>query len=251
MYWFFSYICADKPKSHPPITLNGGQYLIKGKTMGITKQGIFGPYQGKTGNVIGTFWKGKNVLKIRTASYSDSNTIPQQDSRMRFRLVNAFAVANNDLIRIGFSAAVNSASPYNRAVKYNLINAIAGEFPHLKLDLNLAKISLGDLVNLKNPVVTASEKTALKIDWTDNSGAGRAESADNVFISVMTEDGAEAFINDTVIKRGDTTALIQLPELWLGRTVVVVGFTTAERVIAVAKNKNQVSGSELFGRVEV
>lgn len=219
--------------------------------MGITKQGIFGPYQGKTGNVIGSFWKGKNVLKIRTASYSDSNTIPQQDSRMRFRLVNAFAVANKELIKIGFTAAVNSASPYNRAVKYNLINAIAGEFPHLRLDLNLAKISLGDLVNLKNPVVTASGKSALQLDWTDNSGSGRAESADNVFISIMSEDGAEAFINDTVIKRGDTTALIQLPETWSGRTVVVVGFTTTEKVIAAAKNKNQISGSEVYGRVKV
>ena len=219
--------------------------------MGITKQGIFGPLKGRTGNVIGSFWKGRNVLKIRTAAFSDSNTLLQQDHRMKFRLVNAFAVANNDLIRIGFSAAVNSASPYNRAVKYNLINAIAGESPHLRLDLNLAKISLGDLVNLKNPVVTASGKSALQLDWTDNSGTGRAESSDNVFISIMSEDGAEAFINDTVIKRGDTTALIELPETWSGRTVVVVGFTTAEKVITVAKNKNQISSSEVYGRVKV
>lgn len=217
--------------------------------MGIFKQGIFGPYKGRTGNVVGTFWKGKNVLKIRPSTYSDSNTLPQQDQRMRFSLVNAFAVANIDLIRIGFSAAVNAASPYNRAIKYNLKYAVAGEFPDLKLDLSLAKISLGDLVNLKKPIVTALGNNAIKLDWTDISGAGRAESTDNVFISVMTEDGTEAMINDTVIKRGDKTAIIQLPQSWSGRTVVVVGFTAAEKVIVKAKNKSQISSSEVYGRV--
>jgi len=219
--------------------------------MGTFKQGIFGPYKGRTGNVVGTFWKGKNVMKLRPATYSDSNTLPQQDQRMRFSLVNAFAVANKELIRIGFSASVNAASPYNRAVKYNLKYAVAGEFPDLKLDLGLARISLGDLVNLKNPILTASGERALKLDWTDNSGAGRAESTDNIFISVMTEAGTEAFINDTVIKRGDKTAIIHLPETWSGRTVVVIGFTTAEKVFVKAKNKSQISSSELYGRVEL
>lgn len=219
--------------------------------MGTSKQGIFGPYKGRTGNVVGTFWKGRNVIKIRTASYSDAQTLPQENQRMSFKIVSAFAAMNKELIKIGFSALRDTATPFNRAIKYNLKYAVAGTYPDLKLDLNQAKISLGDRANLKMPIITAEGKNAIKIEWTDNTGTTHAESTDNVYISVILETGEEALINDTVIKRSDKTATIQLPVRWSGRNVVVNGFTASEKVIDAAKNKSQISDSEVFGRVRV
>ncbi|MGE5473167.1 MAG: DUF6266 family protein, partial [Ignavibacteriales bacterium] len=104
---------------------------------------------------------------------------------------------------------------------------------------------------LKMPIITAEGKNAIKIEWTDNTGTTHAESTDNVYISVILETGEEALINDTVIKRSDKTATIQLAVTWSGRNVVVIGFTASEKVIDAAKNKSQISNSEVFGRMRV
>ncbi|HLO89692.1 MAG TPA: DUF6266 family protein, partial [Lentimicrobium sp.] len=73
--------------------------------MGLYKQGFFGPYSGRVGNLIGTFWKGRCVLRIRAANYTDANTIPQQTQRLKFKIVTSFLKSQEKLIRLGFAAA--------------------------------------------------------------------------------------------------------------------------------------------------
>lgn len=207
--------------------------------------------KGRTANVIGSFWNGKNVLKIRTASYTDANSQQQQNQRSKFVMVNAFASLNKNLIRIGFSAIKNSASTHNRAIKYNFANVVTGEYPNFKLDLNLARISIGDLENLKMPVVSSPEKGIVQIDWIDNSGSGLATGNDYVYFSLMNESAEDAFINDTVVKRRDKSAIIELPGKWSGKSITVLGFTASEKVIVTAKTKSQISDSSVYGTVEV
>lgn len=219
--------------------------------MGILNHGLFGPHKGRTGNVIGSFWKKINVLRIRPETYNDANSLLQQDQRMRFKLTNDFTSLNKMVIKIGFSGERNSASPFNRATKYNMMNAITGKYPDLKLDLNLARISIGELEGIEAPVLTTPNAQTIKIEWIDNSGHGHAEATDNVFVSIIDEPITEAFINDTMIKRCDRTATIELPQKWSGKNVVVMAFTASEMVINTAKNKYQVSNSAVLGKVKV
>ena len=131
------------------------------------------------------------------------------------------------------------------------MHAITGMYPDLKLDLDLARISSGDLEGIEAPVVTTPYAQTLRIEWIDNSGQGHAEATDNVFVSIIDETIKEAFINDTMIKRCDRTATVELPQKWSGKNVVVMAFTASEMVTATAKNKYQVSTSAVLGKVKV
>ncbi len=219
--------------------------------MGILNHGIFGPQKGRTGNVIGSFWKKINILRIRPESYHDANNHQQQDQRMRFNLINDFASLNKTLIKIGFSIESNSSSAFNRATKYNMIHAITGTYPDLKLDINLARISTGDLEGLELPIVSSPQAKTIRIEWHDNSGHGYAKATDNVFITIIDETIEDAFINDTMIKRSYRVATIELPQKWSGRNVAVMAFTASEMVINTAKSKCQISNSAVLGKIRV
>lgn len=83
--------------------------------MATYKQGILGGFSGRIGNVIGTFWKGRQVMRIRAASFNDANTLRQQEQRMRFILINSFMYAQKELINWGFGAYDRTMSAMNAA----------------------------------------------------------------------------------------------------------------------------------------
>lgn len=218
--------------------------------MAIYRQGVFGPYSGRVGNVIGTFWKGRAVLRIRAASHTDANTLAQQTQRLKFKVVASFIRLQEKLIRLGFSAYEKSLTPFNSAMKYNLENAISGTFPNLSLDLTKVKISIGDLENLENPALTSTTPATIKVDWTDNSGTGLAKDTDELLLSIVDPASNEVQIVAGNSFRVDETATVTLPTNWSGRTVTVIGLLKVKDV-EQAENASDVSTSVTYGTVTI
>lgn len=219
--------------------------------MGIYKQGWFGAYTGRVGNVIGTMWKGRAVLRIRPASVANPNTLAQQTQRLKFKIVTSFINLHDSLIKIGYSAYEKTLTPFNSALKYNISNAITGTFPDLSLDLTKVKISQGKLANLKEPVITSTAPGTVKIDWNDNTGTEGAKATDKLYLSVVDPASSEVFIGDADVTRLDETAILTLPEGWSGRTVSVIGFLTSETVKETAGSSREVSTSSTYGTVTI
>ena len=220
--------------------------------MGKYNQGIYGPYSGRVGNVIGTFWKGRPVMRIRAATHTDANTVLQQAQRMRFRLVSSFIKAHEKLVRLGYATADTTLSAFNSAMKYNIVNAVTGTFPTLKLDLTKVRLSDGNRDNLAGVSVTALAAGQIKIDWTDNSGNGIGESTDKIYLSIGSADSGEVMITDANgASRLDETVTLTLPAGWSGRTVSVIGFTIKDGVTVQATDADDVSTSANYGTVTV
>lgn len=218
--------------------------------MGKYNQGIYGPYSGRVGNVIGSFWKGRSIMRIRAASFTDANTIAQQTQRLKWKIVAAFLSANEKLIKLGFAATDASITPYNSALKYNIREAITGTFPSLALDYEKVKLSVGDLLGLNSAVVSAATPGTVKVDWSDNTNNEDAFPTDRLMLSIVDNASGEVFLNPTDVSRGDETTIVTLPAGWTGRQVQVLGFFVKEGQLKIT-SQEQVSTSDSIGTVTV
>jgi hypothetical protein len=217
--------------------------------MGIYQQGIYGPYSGRVGNVIGTFWKGRCVMRIRAANFTDANSIAQQTQRMKWRLISSFLKANEKLVKMGLAAADASLTAYNVGMKINIPEAITGTFPELKLDATKLKIAVGNLPNLELPVVT-STVGKIEITWTDNTDNEGAEADDKIYLSLLDTVTGQVVMHSAVETRIAETTSITVPLSFRGHEVEVIGFLKRATVTEVT-SQDQLSSSEHYGTVVV
>ena len=119
--------------------------------MGIIKRGILGGFSGKVGNIVGTSWKGRAVIKAMPLSVANPKTTKQVNQRgaMTNCVVAAKEFLGNAIPAI-CSPFAGSISGYNLFVK-RTIKAfdVAGNF-----DVEKFKISEGSLGNYLNGSVS-------------------------------------------------------------------------------------------------
>ena len=99
-------------------------------------QGILGPFSGKVGTVVGSFWKGRFVMRGRPTHMTNPNTAAQQAQRARFSLVSATLAPMRPVINIGFAvrADVDNVTPVNVAMQVNMEQAVIGSGTSVSID---------------------------------------------------------------------------------------------------------------------
>jgi hypothetical protein len=217
--------------------------------MGTIKQGILGGFNGRVGNVIGSTWKGRSVMKIRPASVTNPNTERQQQQRSKFSLVGRFNRAHRNLIRIGFRAYTKDMTAMNAAMSYNLANAVSGTAPDLYIDFSKAALSNGYLAALENPVAESTLAAAVSLSWTDNSLASNAHESDQLIVSVFDSATDEVCYFAGAATRQAGIAVLNLPANWSTRTVEVFTFLVA--LEGLASSPDTVSKTVYAGSVEI
>ena len=119
--------------------------------MGIIKRGILGGFSGKVGNIVGTSWKGRAVIKAMPLSVANPKTTKQVNQRgaMTNCVVAAKEFLGNAIPAI-CSPFAGDISGYNLFVK-RTIKAfdVTGNF-----DVGKFKISEGSLGNYLNGSIT-------------------------------------------------------------------------------------------------
>lgn len=186
--------------------------------MGIIKQGILGGFQNKVGPVIGTSWKGINVIKSRPASVAYSNTELQQEQRTAMRQIAAYLrsfglenvrlLNNNQAVRM---------SGYNRCVKkvnsFKPGNELSG---HVKC---LASGSYTKPVFSADTVFTVdSVGKTCTVSWGDLFPIGLVPDGVRAMVTVQAADGLSCtpavygtkVTNDTVIDLSKFGSMIGL-----------------------------------------
>lgn len=179
--------------------------------MGKYSQGILGAFSGMIGPVVGSSWKGQNVMrakpkKNKNRKYSDA----QVDQHDKFKLAARFVVDMQQLIATSFKDKAKSTTAQNDAVSYLLKNAITGVSPNFTIDYSLALVSRGGLPNGKNPAA-AKVATNVNFTWVDNSGIGTAKATDIAVLVAYCADLNHmvfldsGFTRDTAAATLDTT----------------------------------------------
>ena len=132
--------------------------------MGNLRNGLFGGFHGRIGNLVGYTLKGKHV--IRTIGKSSKPLTPARKANCeKMKVVNEILKPSIHAIRAGFRLAVagTDRNEYNEAVSYNKKNAVQGIYPDISLDYTKVLMSMGTLPVAVNPGISQNQE---KITFT-------------------------------------------------------------------------------------
>jgi hypothetical protein len=168
------------------------------------KQGILGGFSGKIGGVIGTSWKGINVMKSMPASVANPRTAAQVGNRTRFSAIGNLAMLlgvtfmNNYWARFAVKmTGFNLFTSTNKAVF-----STSGTFSPTTL-----KACDGSINAVASPSITCSHLTGYVIaSWT-GTATGEQLLTDEIQLVVMSPSGAAVALSQVVSLEDATVQL--------------------------------------------
>lgn len=214
--------------------------------MATYNNGILGAFRGKLGNVIGTFWKGKPVLRAVPTLKNDLITPAQQEVRARFKLLISLLTSLKILLDYGMGAYNRAMTTLNAAFSFNY-TSITGVFPYLTVDLSKFKLSKGTRTRLMKPAVESIDANIIDLTW--DAGDNEALYSDSVMAAVIDPDSGSAFCFPNIARRLDEFAELKIPEGFTGRNLTVMAFVVSGGALMKVKSKDDVSDSQVVGEV--
>jgi len=215
--------------------------------MATHRQGVHGGFKGRIGNIVGSTWKGQNVMKIRPASVSNPRTPAQLNVRTRFALMGHLLSTQRRLVSTGFKAYAEGGTAFNAAMKYNLAHGIAGAYPDLSVDYSQVRLSRGTLPVLSGLQVAVSSALSFDLTWVDNSSMSLASPDDLLMIGVYDPETASGYTLLGAFKRSDTSGMVTLPDNWSGRQIELFVFVASPLSLGELYSKESVSESMYLG----
>ncbi|MBN2614863.1 MAG: hypothetical protein JXR71_04155 [Bacteroidales bacterium] len=193
--------------------------------MGTSKQGVYGAYKGRVGNVVGSSWKGTQVLRIRPASVRNPKTDAQEETRMRFKMLARFLSSQRAAVIQGFYSLPENVTAVNAAMSVNFHEAFTGAYPDLAFDFSKVKISKGNLLVPDGLTATAAEGATINLSWADNTDVKMgAQEQDALVIGVYDPVSEQGAVFSSYYRRNETTGTLKLPSVWVGRQLEVLAF---------------------------
>jgi hypothetical protein len=151
-------------------------------SMGTYVKGILGNFSGKVGTVIGSNWKTVNYMRSLSGKRKGTPSSAQLEQQMKFMIMVKFHQSLQALLNLTFAKYSKMMSPYNYAIKHNLLHAITGTYPNFSIDYHKLLLSQGILIPASSMHVEGSGAGKIKFSWTDNSGSGNADASDKAIL---------------------------------------------------------------------
>ncbi|HET6527620.1 MAG TPA: DUF6266 family protein [Balneolaceae bacterium] len=179
------------------------------------KDGIFGGFSGRVGNVVGFFRNGKYHLRSVAAHAKNPKTKAQQTHRGKFRLASKLVARVKPFIKKGFST-VPGKTPRGAAMSFNMRSAIAGEHPDLYIDYPQVIVARGLLIGAKEPSVRADDAGNLVFKWQDNTGEGNAKKNDKAMLLAIHPGKKYCAYKLEGTQRNAKQDILELPKTFKG-----------------------------------
>ncbi|MCG1037586.1 DUF6266 family protein [Polaribacter sargassicola] len=189
--------------------------------MATFEKGILGGFSGKVGNVVGTRWRGKNVMRSLPQRGNYTPTPKQEEQREKFKTVMGFLSPITEILSLYFGNPQGDKSRANLATSYHLKNAVVSTTQGMVMDYAKVLISKGDLRGIDGGTLAAGAGQTLVFGWQDNSGQGKATATDTLMVVVYAPDLNLFYSNAAVANRDATTATINLPNFMASFSVEV------------------------------
>jgi Family of unknown function (DUF6266) len=150
--------------------------------------GILGGFIGTLGPAVGTQWKGKQVIRSRPPRKRPKSSEDQLKQQAKVRLLTPFVSPLTRFLNSTYHSVTVQTSCFNKAMSYNLRNAIGGEYPVFKINYTLVALGVGDLLNVEKPTMSSESTGRLTFSWKDNSNEGSARATDQFFAALYCEE---------------------------------------------------------------
>ncbi|MEJ5961359.1 DUF6266 family protein [Pedobacter immunditicola] len=187
--------------------------------MGIQDKGAFGGFRNKTGPLVGHIVNGQNVITSVPAKSSKPPTQKQLDQRKKFGLVTSFLSWMSGLIDTGFQEREQRQSPMNKAVQYNLLNAVSGLSPDYAIDLTKLKFSVGKCPLPSNMSAQGIVGAKINFIWGISYQSKYGKDTDLVNLMVYNAEKDQFVILENAAGRTELGFALQLPADFVGDTV--------------------------------
>lgn len=195
--------------------------------MGTYNKGILGPFLGTVGPVVGSTFRGKDVMRSRPRKSSKPATALQLEQRAKFRAVMLFLVPARMLISLFFGTSMGSKSRFDLAVSYHIQNAVNYVAGLAQIDYTKVVFAKGNLLPPQNLECKSLPNAELELKWVDNSKQAGTLSTDQLMVVVLEEKAEEYQFFLNVAERVTESVIVTLPPYLSGTNVYVYAFMVA------------------------
>lgn len=189
--------------------------------MGTYNKGILGAFYGKVGTVVGSTWRGKDVMRSLPRKSKREATLLQKMQRDKFSLAASFLMPISTIVNRYFGTRNSLKTQKNQAMSYLLKEAVMHNGTDAYWDFSKILISRGDLIGLSNLTAVADSNQEVTVSWTDNSDQGNAQLSDQVLAVVYEETSGLMWVAEGMATRDIETVTLPLPAYWSGLFVHV------------------------------
>ncbi len=189
--------------------------------MGTYNKGILGAFYGKVGTVVGSTWRGKDVMRSLPRKSKREASLLQKMQRDKFTLVANFLLPISTIVGRYFGTKNGLKTQKNQAMSYLIKEAAEHNETIASWDFPKVLITRGDLLGLSSLTASAGTNQEVTVNWVDNSGQGNAQSSDSVLAVVYEETSGLFWTAEGIANRDTESVTLPLPAYWSGLDVHV------------------------------
>lgn len=187
--------------------------------MGTFNNGVLGGFSGKVGPVIGSQWRGKNVMRSIQSKITHPPSTAQQLQRDKFKFVLQFLTPIKSLLTETFGANVGVQTPFNRAMSYHLTEAVTYTDMEFEMAYSKVLIGTGSLCGINGATLHDAGTGTLNLTWQDNSHQGRAYPTDELLVVAYAPTIQEFDFFMAYTTRETKACTLDFKEIFYGETV--------------------------------
>jgi len=210
--------------------------------MATFNKGILGAFYGKVGTVIGSTWRGKDVMRSLPRKSGKQASLLQQIQRDKFKLVANFLLPIGSIAGKYFGNKNQLKSLRNQCMSYLIKEATEHDGTQAYLDFPKILITRGELLGLNTPTGVAGTNKNLTISWVNNSSQGDAQATDLVLAVVHQESSDSTWFAEGIANRDTESVTLTLPNYWTASPVHVW-------IAVVAANGSKYATSQYLGEI--
>lgn len=165
------------------------------------KQGILGGFSGKIGNVVGSSWKGINVMKIKPTSVANPRTTAQTNNRDRFSAATLFAKA----ILLSIVKPLNDRAAQLKSGYNKFVQQCIEAFDNTGLaDLSKIVISTGRIAPPVDLTCTGlADQKVNAVGWIFDDTVPTASADDKAYVLLVNKTTGEVATSSGEVVRDD------------------------------------------------
>ena len=208
--------------------------------------GILDGFIGKVGTVVGSFWKGKAVMRAYKRQVRDRNSEAQQIARIRFAAIGRLSGAFLPAIRVGFQAVARrqQMTEGDIFVRENWGHVHGDISGGATVDYEDFVVAQGHLPEVQFGNATFENPLQVDVPINDSASVIGSHRDDIVYVFVYSPEACAGILSDTGV-RVDEEVSIHVPAYWNGHRVHVWGF--AKGADANDLNPGVLSNSRYLG----
>lgn len=193
--------------------------------MGKVQMGILDGFVGKVGTVVGSFWKGRPVMRAYKRQISDRDSQAQQLVRTRFGAINNLASAFYSAINLGFKEAAKRKKWTEGDIFVNENwGCVRADTPGVAtIDYTELVIAKGHLPEANFGTASFTNPLSVEVPMTDSSAVIGADPRDKVYLFVYSPEAGAGLLGNVKV-RSDESIACTVPAYWNGHRVHVWGF---------------------------